>query len=396
MIGSLSIIFISFHYISLLRLANKIYFVEFQIQKYDCTICDKEFSLPSHCERHITTVHSGFGHKCTSCGNTFSRTDQKHGCPVSSFQLIKKSTGTFTGDEAIEFQTFQRNRSKFCNPVQRPVCSQLGNTNLARSKRTAQCLEPLPKKKRCYGLPPSAGPSRTIIPLMSLKIPVPKSSGDSLTPKDPVSASSTVSPDTSTSAALSVKPASSKALEIPLPDLNKDLALSESDKNSIYSKTTLVSKRSNPDQLSIHTDGVIDPEPGQEYAVPDLPSSTPYIPTNKLSLKVKDIIAKQDEVVNLNIGGTMFTTTRSTLREDPSSLLATLSSKLPSTPFFIDRNPKHFPFILDFLRNSCCVSSISIPTSVTALKELSQECAFYEIDVLCRLIESMLKLFSHQ
>lgn len=327
MIGSPSIIFIFFHYISLLRLANKIYFVEFQIQKYDCTICDKEFSLPNHCERHITTVHSGFGHKCTSCGNTFSRTDQKHGCPVSSFQLIKKSTGTFTGDEAIEFQTFQRNRSKFCNPV---------------------------------------------------------------------SASSTVSPDTSTSAALSVKPASSKALEIPLPDLNKDLALSESDKNSIYSKTTLVSKRSNPDQLSIHTDGVIDPEPEQEYAVPDLPSSTPYIPTNKLSLKVKDIIAKQDEVVTLNIGGTMFTTTRATLREDPSSLLANLSSKLPSTPFFIDRNPKHFPFILDFLRNSCCVSSISIPTSVTALKELSQECAFYEIDVLCRLIESMLKLFSHQ
>ncbi|XP_052708847.1 BTB/POZ domain-containing protein KCTD7-like [Crassostrea angulata] len=231
---------------------------------------------------------------------------------------------------------------------------------------------------------------------MSLKIPVPKSSGDSLTPKDPASASSTVSPDTSTSAALPVQSATPKASEIPLSDLNKDLALSESDKDSIYSKTTLVSKRSNPDQLSIHTDGVIDPEPEQEYAVPDLPSSTPYIPTNKLSLKVKDIITKQDEVVTLNIGGTIFTTTRSTLREDPSLLLATLSSKLPSTPFFIDRNPKHFLFTLVFLRNSCCVSSISIPTSATALKELSQECAFYEIGVLSRLIEPMLKLFSHQ
>ncbi|XP_052713920.1 uncharacterized protein LOC128187507 [Crassostrea angulata] len=229
---------------------------------------------------------------------------------------------------------------------------------------------------------------------MSLKIPVPKSSGDSLIPKDPKDpATAPSSPDTSTSAALPVQPATSKASEIPLPDLNKDLTLSESD---IYSKTTLVSKHSNTaDQLSIHTDGVIDPEPEQEYAVPDLPSSTPYIPTNKLSPKIKDIIAKQDEVVTLNIGGTVFTTTRSTLREDPSSLLATLSSKLPSTPFFINHNPKHFPFILDFLRNSCCVSSITIPNSATALKELSKECAFYEIDVLSRLTEPMLKLFSH-
>lgn len=137
MIGSPSIIFIfSSYYISLLRLAHEIYFVKFQIQKYNCTICDKEFSLPNHCERHITSVHSGFGHKCTLCSNVFSRTNQKHGCPVTSFQLIKKSTGTFTSDETIKFQIFQRNRSKFCNPVQRPVHTQLGNTNLARSKRT--------------------------------------------------------------------------------------------------------------------------------------------------------------------------------------------------------------------------------------------------------------------
>lgn len=250
MIGSPSIIFIfSSYYIS--RLAHEIYFVKFQIQKYNCTICDKEFSLPNHCERHITSVHSGFGHKCTLCSNVFSRTVQKHGCPVTSFQLIKKSIGTFTSDEAIKFQIFQRNRSKFCNPVQRPVHTQLGNTKLARSKRTTQCWEPpLPKKKRCYGLPPSPGPTRAIIPLMDLKIPVPRPSGDSLTPKDPATASS--GPDTSTSVALPVQPAISKALEIPLPDLSKDLALSESDNDSTYSKTTLVSKHSNPaDQLSI-------------------------------------------------------------------------------------------------------------------------------------------------
>lgn len=57
--------------------------------------------------------------KCTPGSNVFSRTEQKHGCSGFSFQLIKTSTGTFTGEEAIEFQTFQRNR--FCNSVQRPV-----------------------------------------------------------------------------------------------------------------------------------------------------------------------------------------------------------------------------------------------------------------------------------
>lgn len=66
-----------------------------------------------------------------------------------------------------------------------------------------------------------------------------------------------------------------------VPDLNKDLALSESDKESVYDRKTLVSKRLNlANQLSIHTEGVIDPEPEEEYAVPDVPSSTPYEPTD--------------------------------------------------------------------------------------------------------------------
>lgn len=103
---------------------------------------------------------------------------------------------------------------------------------------------PLPKKKRCYGLKPSAGPSRTIIPLMDLEIPVPRPSGVSLTPKVPATASS--GPDTPTSAALPVQPATSKAPEIALPDLNKVVALSESDKDSVYDRATLVSKLSKP------------------------------------------------------------------------------------------------------------------------------------------------------
>lgn len=66
---------------------------------------------------------------------------------------------------------------------------------------------------------------------MDLEIPVPTLSGDSLTLEDPATASSgseTPIPD-----ALPVQPVTSKAAEIAVPDLNKDLALSETDKDCL-------------------------------------------------------------------------------------------------------------------------------------------------------------------
>lgn len=112
----------------------------------------------------------------------FLQNRYKHGCSGYLIQIIQKSTGTFTGVKTIEFQTFQKNRSKFCNPVQMPVHTQLGKTNLAKSLRNTNCLKPpLPrKKKKCHELPPSAGPARAILPLMDLEIPVPTPSVDSL------------------------------------------------------------------------------------------------------------------------------------------------------------------------------------------------------------------------
>ncbi|XP_062569686.1 uncharacterized protein LOC134231735 [Saccostrea cucullata] len=180
--------------------------------------------------------------------------------------------------------------------------------------------------------------------------------------------------------------------------LNKDLSMStDSDSSSTnsahksaYDKDTIVSKKA--DQLSIMTDGVIDPP--QEYTVPET-TGAQYKPTSKQELKVKDMMARQKEIITLDVGGTKFTTTKSTLQEDPSSLLAALSSKTSET-LFIDRNPKHFPVILDFLRNGCCTSDLVLPASFHAIKELYQECVFYELDNLTKHLEPLLKYIPSQ
>lgn len=65
-----------------------------------------EFSHPSHCERHFTTSHSGFGLKCSSCGLIPSKTDQKHTYTTTRFiQLLApnriKSNGHFYRRESV-------------------------------------------------------------------------------------------------------------------------------------------------------------------------------------------------------------------------------------------------------------------------------------------------------
>lgn len=65
------------------------------MQRYKCGMCVYEFAFPSHCERYMTTAHSGFGHICSECG--------KRGCRNYSLQIVKNSTRIFTGEEAVEF-----------------------------------------------------------------------------------------------------------------------------------------------------------------------------------------------------------------------------------------------------------------------------------------------------
>lgn len=98
------------------------------MQKYKCGMCDSEFALPRHCERHMTAALSGFCHICSSCGLVFTRKDSKHGCMNYFSQIVKRSTCTLTWEEAVEFENFQKSRSKFCIPFMKSLPS--SNYNL--------------------------------------------------------------------------------------------------------------------------------------------------------------------------------------------------------------------------------------------------------------------------
>lgn len=85
--------------------------------------------------------------------------------------------------------------------------------------------------------------------------------------------------------------------------------------------------------------------------------------------------------VNLNVGGRRFTTSLQTLTKDSDSMLAAMfSGKFEVKPsedgaFFIDRDGKHFRFILNYLRTG----KLTLPDGATFRKELAEEAEFYQI-----------------
>ena len=74
-------------------------------------------------------------------------------------------------------------------------------------------------------------------------------------------------------------------------------------------------------------------------------------------------------------------TSLQTLRKDPNSMLAAMfSGKFDTKPsedgsFFIDRDGKHFRFILNYLRDG----ELILPEGATFLRELRKEAEFYQI-----------------
>ena len=97
--------------------------------------------------------------------------------------------------------------------------------------------------------------------------------------------------------------------------------------------------------------------------------------------------------INLNIGGRRFTTSLQTLTKDPDSMLAAMfSGKFEVKPsedgtFFIDRDGKHFRFILNYLRDG----ELIVPEGATFLKELEAEAKFYQIKGLLQELEDKMR-----
>ncbi|KAL3151244.1 BTB/POZ domain-containing protein kctd6 [Trebouxia sp. C0009 RCD-2024] len=93
-------------------------------------------------------------------------------------------------------------------------------------------------------------------------------------------------------------------------------------------------------------------------------------------------------VLTLNVGGQLFTTTLQTLTSDPDSYFAKRftgdfpAASLPDGTHFIDRDPHHFSKVLDFLRIGFC----ALPTLQDDRLGLLIEADFYGLEALRKLI----------
>ncbi|XP_008284130.1 BTB/POZ domain-containing protein KCTD14 [Stegastes partitus] len=114
-----------------------------------------------------------------------------------------------------------------------------------------------------------------------------------------------------------------------------------------------------------------------------LPDQTPE--------KLISSAAPSSAVVQLNVGGHLFSTTLSTLRRHPDSKLAELLNGQNKTrsdaqgTFFIDRNGSHFGALLEFMRSE------TLPTE--NIQEVHQEALYYNIPALIKRLEETPQLF---
>ena len=99
-----------------------------------------------------------------------------------------------------------------------------------------------------------------------------------------------------------------------------------------------------------------------------------------------------DEVVTLNIGGVMYTTTRSTLTKYPDSMLgAMFSGQFVPTAYdnqgnyFIDRDGYMFRHVLNFLRSG----RLCLPQGFKDFDLLEAEADFYQIPALIIAIKEL-------
>lgn len=119
----------------------------------------------------------------------------------------------------------------------------------------------------------------------------------------------------------------------------------------------------------------------KHYLMPDLIKlCTEHLESRELKLENK-------EIVSLDIGGTTFKTTRTTLTRFDGKFKKILENHANnSEPIFIDRCPKHFDLILNYMRDG----DVDLPEERRELKEILREAQYYLLSVLVNDCQSIL------
>lgn len=103
----------------------------------------------------------------------------------------------------------------------------------------------------------------------------------------------------------------------------------------------------------------------------------------------------EKSLVNVNVGGKHFSTTKATLEAVPGSYFAVLVSKdhlksRPTSEYYIDRSHRVFEYVLDHLRlqryHPEAVSSSSLPDNIHDLNLLLLDCKFYKLPALQNIV----------
>lgn len=121
---------------------------------------------------------------------------------------------------------------------------------------------------------------------------------------------------------------------------------------------------------------------------------SPPVPAPR-SLSVSSLASiSKDEIITLNIGGQIYSTTRSTIinNVDSQAYLALIIRNETNVPldkhghYFLDRDGTYFRYILNYFREK----KLILPENFTELKQLCCEAKFYQIDRLVDEIENRL------
>eukprot|EP01122_Echinamoeba_exundans_P007291 TRINITY_DN2204_c0_g1_i1.p1 TRINITY_DN2204_c0_g1~~TRINITY_DN2204_c0_g1_i1.p1 ORF type:complete len:206 (+),score=36.31 TRINITY_DN2204_c0_g1_i1:66-620(+) len=98
------------------------------------------------------------------------------------------------------------------------------------------------------------------------------------------------------------------------------------------------------------------------------------------------------EKIKLDVGGSLFATSKATLLTFANSFFHAMLSSKEFTPdpqdgaYFIDRNPKYFGMILDFMRSG----QIDLEElGQKDLRQLRDDADFYQLDALAAILETV-------